>query len=119
MDDREEGLVQWLNLVKGVVDSVDVPLSISRETIQHNKIRRVINKNLVKKCLDMLPEAVEKKEISSSLANSWAHAWNLEIHESPTNRKKIAELLRVNTSKSGEAEIEFEGVCGSLEAREE
>ena len=60
-----------------------------------------------------------RKMTSSSLANSWAHAWNLESHESSTNRKKIAELLRVNTSKSGEARIEFEGVRGSLEAREE
>ena len=52
MDDCKEGLVQWLNLVMGVVDSVDVPLSMSRETIQHQKIWSVINKNLVKKCLD-------------------------------------------------------------------
>ena len=57
--------------------------------------------------------------VSRSLADAvTSNQRNLEIYESPTNRKKIAELLRVNTSKSGEAEIEFEGVCGSLEARE-
>ena len=107
MQQSDELMPEWLNMVKGVVDSEDLPLSISHETLQRNKMLRVIRKNFVKKCLEMFAGIAEERDDYKKFYEQFGKCLKWGVHEDSASGTEIAELLRWHTLKSSDEQVNF------------
>ncbi|XP_052750532.1 endoplasmin [Galleria mellonella] len=99
-DEFNELMPNYLAFIQGIVDSDDLPLNVSRETLQQHKLVKIIKKKLVRKALDMLKKIPD---------DEYEHFWKeystnvkLGVMEDPSNRSRLAKLLRFHSSRSSE-----------------
>ncbi|XP_015207436.1 endoplasmin isoform X1 [Lepisosteus oculatus] len=98
-DDFHDMMPKYLNFIKGVVDSDDLPLNVSRETLQQHKLLKVIRKKLVRKTLDMIKKIAEET-YNDKFWKEFGTNIKLGVIEDHSNRTRLAKLLRFQTSHS-------------------
>jgi molecular chaperone HtpG len=100
MDDCDELLPRWLRFLRGVIDSDDLPLNVSREILQDSAATRTIRKQVVKKALDMLEGLSEERpEDYLDFWRKYGLVIKEGIHAEPTHKERLASLMRFDSSR--------------------
>jgi heat shock protein beta len=116
-DNFEEMMPKYLSFIRGVVDSDDLPLNVSRETLQQSKLLKVIKKKLVRKALDMLKKISPEDYVS--FWKEYGTNIKLGIIEDTSNRTRLAKLLRFTTSLSKDKQISLSDYIERMKPKQE
>lgn len=100
-DEVPDLLPRYLKFLRGLVDSDDLPLNVSRETLQQHKLLRLIRKKLTRKAFELFKKLAEDEEKYETFLKEYGTALKLGIVEDQSNRKRIAELVRFTSSTDG------------------
>src|SRR5437588_2520834 len=104
MDDAEKLLPRYLRFVRGVIDSSDLPLNVSRELLQQNRMIDTIRSNAVKKVLGLLADlSSNEKEKYATFWAEFGRVLKEGLLEDHANREAIAKLLRFSSTASADA----------------
>ena len=114
MDDCDDLVPEWLKFMKGIVDSNDIPLNVSRELLQQNHILRQIKKVIVKKSIELFTELAEDEEKYIKFYNNYSKMIKLGVHEDKRNRDKLVKLLRFYSSNSSDKYITLDEYVESM-----
>ena len=98
-DDDKELLPPWLRFVKGIIDSSDLPLNVSREILQQNRIMAKIKSNAVKKILDRLKTIAGNKERYAEFYNQYGRLIKEGVYQDFEHKEALTELLRFKSTK--------------------
>ena len=99
-DDDKELLPPWLRFVKGVIDSSDLPLNVSREILQQNRIMAKIKSNSVKKILDKLKTISSNKDKYAEFFGQYGRLIKEGVYQDFEHKEALTELLRFKSTKS-------------------
>ena len=119
MENCADLMPQWLSFMKGLVDSEDLPLNISREILQQNKVLKVIKKSLVKKSIELFLEMSEHEEKYNVFYDAFSKNLKIGIHEEKNYKEKLACLLRYHTSKSDSSKVSFDEYISRMKPTQE
>ena len=119
MENCADLMPQWLSFMKGLVDSEDLPLNISREILQQNKVLKVIKKSLIKKSIELFSEMSENKEKYNVFYNAFSKNLKIGIHEEKNYKEKLASLLRYHTSKSDGSKVSLNDYISNMKPGQE
>jgi len=98
-DDDKELLPTWLRFVKGIIDSSDLPLNVSREILQHNRIMSNIRSNSVKKVIDKLKTVAKDKDKYAQFYEHYGRLIKEGVYQDFEHKDNLIELLRYNSTK--------------------
>jgi molecular chaperone HtpG len=122
MDASEQLLPTYLRFVRGVVDSDDLPLNVSREILQDNRLVAQIRSACIKRALDLLEKvAKEEPEKYQQFTNAFGNVLKEGIAEDASNRERIAKLLRFASTKGDGANknVSLDDYIGRMQAGQE
>jgi HSP90 family molecular chaperone len=115
-DKFDELIPRWLTFIRGVVDSEDLPLNVSREILQQSKVARVIGRRVTRKAIDMFREIAERSNPKDyeTLWENFGRYLKVGAFEDNEWSKDLRPLLRFHSSKSGDKWVSFDEYIGRM-----